>query len=295
MAARSEDEKILLLCDLNGTIVYRTENPIGGIKWTLHARKKYYYVRPDAVSFLKNLSTRYKVCIYSSVMMHNITELLDTMDRGWRSYIREVYDRESNRPDPNGTNEWDTIRDMDKIWSISGHSDRNTVILDNELRKFEEHSANGIVVPEYGIAQVRANSVHLTDLEKYLLHLADNAADDVRVYMTSNPWCKGWETVSQDNLALKVEKLALDPIAWGASMTFSEIKDRMIIYRAKGTIEYSVVLGTLDGDYGRDHQLARLLELGDGKHRLFKKNMPCDYSIADCKRFLSRDSKSDKN
>lgn len=74
-------------------------------------------------------------------------------------------------------NEWDTIRDMSKVWAEEkkkGFSKKNTVLLDNESRKFQDTPRNGIVVPEYGEAEVRSRSAHTLDtLLKYFLRMAD--------------------------------------------------------------------------------------------------------------------------
>ena len=72
------------------------------------------------------------------------------------SLIAEILDRDMNKMDPDGEEEWDTIRDMTKIWrAMPEFNASSTILLDNEARKFKETPRNGIVVPEFGPAEVQ--------------------------------------------------------------------------------------------------------------------------------------------
>ena len=93
--------------------------------------------------------------------------------------------RSMNKTDPNGVNEWDTVRDMEKVWeTLPGYGPDNTLLLDNEARKFHETPRNGIVVPEYGPAKVKTRKKDtMTRLLKYLLKMQAESPWDVREYI----------------------------------------------------------------------------------------------------------------
>lgn len=67
----------------------------------------------------------------------------------------EIYDREYNTPDPTGVHNWDTMRDLGKIWTTRGKigfgfDESNTIMVDDSPRKMRSFSGNAVIVPEYG-------------------------------------------------------------------------------------------------------------------------------------------------
>jgi hypothetical protein len=98
-----------------------------------------------------------------------------------------------NKPDPEGENEWDTVRDMAKVWrALPAYDARSTILVDNEARKFSDAPRNGIVLSEFGPADVRSRRQHtLAALQRYLEALAAAAPADVRTYLAAHPFCDG--------------------------------------------------------------------------------------------------------
>lgn len=286
MAAQATPKKPLLLIDLNGTVIFRTEEQIPGAKYTAAFRGKFYYARPDIISFLREMSKHYVVGIYSSVMRHNITTFLMAMDPNWKSYITYIYDRDFTKPDPNGENKWDTIRDMDKIWTISRHSELDTVLLDNEPRKVQEVVDNAIIVPEFGRAQVLNRSCLLGDLQEYLVRLSESNPDDVRSYMKTKPWRDGWRV---DEATTQLEILQISAVPFEITMSFDRCENGILYYKgASGNDNFVVKLQNSKGVYPARIQLARLLEMGMGEHLLYKNDRACPYLMSDCLAFLSK-------
>lgn len=185
-------KKPLLLVDLNGTLCYRTESPVSGIQHGLYLRRKFVYMRDGIQDFLVKLEPHFNICIYTSVMRHNVMPVLDLIPSWSRSVFR-VFDRDFNKPDPEGKESWDTIRDMKKIFATcKGAGVRNTILLDNETRKFQEALENGILVGEYGHHQVQSKQKgSLGPLCDYLLSLGKaytkDQAMDVRDFMADHP------------------------------------------------------------------------------------------------------------
>jgi hypothetical protein len=120
-----------------------------------------------------------------------------------------------NKADPEGVNEWDTVRDMGKVWAaLPAFGAHNTLLLDNEARKFRDAPRNGIVVPEFGPAEVRSRAAHTLDaLKGYLLQLAEAAPPDVRAYLAARPFgaAAPQQPKAAPSLADALEALSLRP------------------------------------------------------------------------------------
>lgn len=277
MAAHSEERKPLLLVDLNGTIIYRSETPVVNARPTLYIRGKYYYARPDAIEFLSSLSKSFRIAIYSSVMKHNITAFLSAMDKNWKDYISDVYDRSYNKPSPSPKREWDTVRDMSKILKVSGYTDKSFIVLDNESHKVQEMLGNAIIVPEFGPRQVRDGVCDLTGLRDYLINLAVTKPNDVKEYLAVFPWRYSGEA--------PVPEINID---WGTTMDFDRCENGTLFYKGNtGSDRYNVKLQNSRGTYLARVQLARLLELGSGEHFLYLNDKDYTYSMSDVLKFLA--------
>ena len=207
----------LVLLDLNGTLVYRTLQPVPDARSAFKGRNgKFVYPRHGANELVEGLSARgYTVCVLSSMAERNVNEAIDrTMSASARAALTarlcgSVY----NRPDPHGVAEYDTIRNMDAVWArFPAFSARNTVLVDNEARKFEAAPRCGIVIPEMGPSDFKAELLlcrpppavnggaaamavaggggggALSDLLTYLSGMADKAPSDVQDWMETHPF-----------------------------------------------------------------------------------------------------------
>jgi hypothetical protein len=71
----------------------------------------------------------------------------------------DIFDREYNVRDELGANDWDTRRDLEKIWSVpkiklENYNNTNTVLIDVEPRKCRTCAANAINPLEFTAADV---------------------------------------------------------------------------------------------------------------------------------------------
>jgi len=85
-----------------------------------------------------------------------IVELLfsDGSLKGKQSKLFEVYDQPYNAYDPEGDNEWDTKRDLQKIWDTEkckamNFNETNTVMVDSTFRKVRDFKNNSFILPQY--------------------------------------------------------------------------------------------------------------------------------------------------
>lgn len=206
---------------MNGTLCYRNEEPVQGVRANLFVRMKYYYQRHGVQNFIRKLSEsgHFCVCIYTSMMVHNAKAGLNAILGAEIDLIEHVFDHDCNSKDEHGENDWDTIRDLKKVWAKMDNAFdyTNTLVLDNEARKFRNTPDNGIVVPEFGVKEVKARDTStLSELQEYLLEMGKatkiDASFDVREYLKSRPFGKTVKEVAVDEVAklsISVESLSV--------------------------------------------------------------------------------------
>jgi len=274
-----ERKKVLLLLDLNGTIAYRSEAAVAGVPPLLYLRHKNFYPRMGIDSFVKEVGREgdFLVAIYTSVMRHNVMPFVQALFPDERG-IFKIFDRNFNKEDPNAVNEWDTIRDLSKIWaSVRGFDATNTILIDNETRKFCETPRNGIVVPEYGAAEVKAKKSNtLQTLQRYLISMKTDprfgtASFDVREYMEEFPFDPNMslEVLTDKLRVMELKKSVEKPFfqrcldlqdLGGRSVVITEVDGLTIRYFGFGDTKINVWVDCKEGfTFKEKMQLALLL------------------------------------
>ena len=122
--------KLLVLLDMNGTLLYRAKSrlpkltpdlaPSGARKSPLPGVKYFYYVRPQAQWFVQALMAmpRVRLAFCTSMQGANARPAVDYLaGEGWNQRGVLLLDRRFQKPDDQGKNEWDTMRDMAKVWA----------------------------------------------------------------------------------------------------------------------------------------------------------------------------------
>jgi hypothetical protein len=178
-----------LFLDLNGTLIYRNQ-----IEQYFPNEKKlkqrYITLRPGTIEFLKQISPYYNLYIYSSMVRSNINDIIK-LHLSNINFVG-IFDREWNKKDPDGDNEWDTVRDMQKIWTYlknKGVNDRNSILIENESRKIKEVKSNSILIQSIDPKELRTeNRQILEGLSKYLISLTKYKTKDIREILTKNPF-----------------------------------------------------------------------------------------------------------
>lgn len=114
----------------------------------------------------------------------------------------EIYDRDYNRADSEGAQDWDTMRDLDRIWQTGGKSGfgfdaASTVMVDDTVRKMRHMPGNLVLVPEFKDA-AHAKDLSMPALTAYLLNLlntfeaataaASGGGADVRDLLADKPF-----------------------------------------------------------------------------------------------------------
>ncbi len=174
----------------------RTRAPIPNIlpKFTkrIGGRNLSYYMRPHAFKMMKALQQcpRCDVAFYTSMNVNSARPAARAL--GMQNL--DIYDRKFNVPDPTGENEFDTMRDLEKVWSTGGRVGRNhtadtTVLLDNTFRKVRCYPDNAILVPEYTEQNVHIGEDRgLIDVNPFLLNLLDMCGYNVPSFLRAHPF-----------------------------------------------------------------------------------------------------------
>eukprot|EP00903_Cladosiphon_okamuranus_P020304 g18631.t2 len=181
----SESDQVLVLLDMNGTLLYRAKKPLrpaaaacgDGSEVEVEAAAAkvataasfvhgdpdpfQYYMRPGAGELVAAMHRhpRVRLAFYTSMRGVNALPaarflMPDDCDGSDVATTPEVYDRPFNARDPHGANSWDTTRDLPLIWSTPGRAGEgfgpsNTIMVDDTPRKMRFMDAGLVVVPEF--------------------------------------------------------------------------------------------------------------------------------------------------
>ncbi|KAL0225797.1 hypothetical protein P9112_013121 [Eukaryota sp. TZLM1-RC] len=263
----SKPERPLLLLDLNGTIVYRTEVPVNGVRAALYVRRKYSYPRVGVQQILEKLSPYYEIAVYSSVMYHNITPVLNACSIN--HLVDKVFDREYNIPDPQGENKWDTKRCLNKILrGARDHSLSSVILVDNEERKVQDCKQNGIVIEEYGANEVASGVSNTLDkLCNYLLALSKDwksgKVNDVREWIREHPYMEIQEAnPSLDSFTITPHTKTLLGSFLGMEAVFVRLSKGKLFFSLFNEDVSFECLPIDEVEIERKIQVSRLLRLG---------------------------------
>lgn len=186
-----DKKKLKLFFDLNGTIIYRNTRALE-LKGEKKIGQRFTCLRPGTIDNLKKLSEFYDFYIYSSMQLNNIEATITEFFTGIDIKFVEIFDRSWNEKDPNPIQHYDTIRNMQRVWTHleeRGVNSLNSILVDNEARKVESCKYNAIIVPQITIDELKlVSSLRLDHVTTYLLELAKNVGSDIKDYIKERPY-----------------------------------------------------------------------------------------------------------
>jgi len=202
---------LLVLLDINGTVLCRTDEKAAKTLPADFKRKKYFYFyRPGIKSLLQALDKHPRITLgfYTSIMAKNVvpvmTEFLQNelqplasrfllFDQIHSPLMREhPYYSELLR-DP-----FDTYRDLEKVWATPDvfkglvFDQKNTLLIDSDSLKVQLFLENSIVTQAYTLEEVskeervEVHEQYCSELQAFILGLADSDLS-VPVYLNKNP------------------------------------------------------------------------------------------------------------
>ncbi|KAJ8602557.1 hypothetical protein CTAYLR_008353 [Chrysophaeum taylorii] len=149
---RPQRRQVLVLLDMNGTVLVRSKKRLGRAP-DAKLNDVNYYLREHASALVDRLLSNVSVVLafYTSMRESSARPAITALSGG-RDV--ELYEREFNKVDPLGENHWDTMRDLEKIWGTlgkagAGFDATNTIVVEDTERKMREHPHNVIVVPSF--------------------------------------------------------------------------------------------------------------------------------------------------
>ena len=197
----SAGSPLVVLLDLNETLIYRSDTEIEGCSLPCRrVRHNLVYARPGAQKLIDRLSSSFRVFACTSMIEANAEAALAFVYPEHEHVVDGVLARSYTKEDPTWKERrdgksWDTIRDTAKILSLLAPSDgRHIVFVDNDRHKCLEAPRNCLVVPEFGVNALRSGSAAVLDaLATYLLSLAAFSSEhaetfDVREYLDKHPF-----------------------------------------------------------------------------------------------------------
>ena len=201
-AGATTGRRLLVLADMNGTLLVRTTAKIPGARPPdlVHTNRLYYYLRERAAELVAALATRADVvfAFYTSMQKRNAEPAVRALCGPGGA--PELYAAEFNAPDDDEAGRrhaWDTVRCLDKVWAHDGAAfgfdATNTVMVDDTARKMRRWPGNVLVVDEYDAdAVARGDDDALSTCLDYVGRLADalasGACADVRTFTAASPF-----------------------------------------------------------------------------------------------------------
>lgn len=196
-------KSILVLLDMNETLIFRKRKIISCDKPPDITSSKHVYFRPGVYDFLSKLMSHpnIEVAIYSTMIMKNIKISVDFWLKDERlaplkHRLTKLFDKSYNVRDPDEVKKTATMRDLKKIWKskICGklYDAKNTIIIDNEIRKVRNCLENAIVVDSFvenHLVDKKPNNVYyLNALADYILKIVGEFKGDVRKHLKETPF-----------------------------------------------------------------------------------------------------------
>ena len=161
---QKDSRKLLILLDMNGTLLLRTVKTIVERKHDLKHDGKFYYIRENAVDLIKFLlpMDELRIAFYTSMRASNAIPALPYLLDQKNEIFVHVYDRHFNKVDHEGDHSWSTMRDLPKLWNCKntpafGHNIQNTLMIDDSFQKMREYPLNVLVVPEYTLERAESH------------------------------------------------------------------------------------------------------------------------------------------
>ena len=148
----SKERKLLILLDMNGTLVLRNETRVAGKAADIKVSKLFYYFRNNANVFIQWLSSRssvFNIAFYTSMSSKYAVPAVNILTNGKNDIY--LFDQPFNKKDTEGENSWSTMRDMPKIWGCGnspafGHSEYDTIMIDDSYSKMKEYPGNACIL-----------------------------------------------------------------------------------------------------------------------------------------------------
>ena len=147
--------KVLLIFDLNGTLILRRKGEI-------HTRKNLKELKDFCFSIAD-------IGIYTSMLYKNL-KLEEIFSKEEEMKLKFIWDRSKTLKDEDGVNEWDTIKSLDNLIIEFPHYDKIIIIDDSHKKVRYIDNKNKIIIPSFTDHKEKENVlINLIDEIKFKL------------------------------------------------------------------------------------------------------------------------------
>jgi len=192
---RPTKPKLLVLVDMNGTLLHRSKLNLGPCDFKV--MDLHCYFRNLAKQFVRWLSSNADLdfCFYTSMKKKSASPLADQlMPRGQKAHL---LDQSFNKRDELGENSWSMMRDLPRVWASRehpsfGHSEKTTIMIDDSMSKMREYPDNVVILKEFTEADVHESKRLADDTLAATTHFIEillrywkerEDVDDIRLIM----------------------------------------------------------------------------------------------------------------
>jgi len=188
--------KLLVLLDMNGTIILRSDSKVKSKQPEFRHNEKYYYIRDYAKSlimFLLENREFIQIAFYTSMRYENAAPCVQSLvdEELYRDIY--IYDRKFNKDDPLKRNKWDTMRNLPQLWAAEdtpayGFTEYSTLMIDDSLSKMRDYPDNCLLIPEYTKERASSDAEDTTLLTlinclSEIVYLWKQGHEDIRIIM----------------------------------------------------------------------------------------------------------------
>lgn len=199
------NRKLLVLFDINKTLVYKCDKKVPKALLPYKLIKGHaVYIRPGVEYLLQPMlcSDHVQVGVYSSMKKAMINETLKALLENLRLLEKKdsvwIFDRDCCVPDLNGTNIYDTIKDLELVWRQDivrkqGFDKTDTIIVENDVKKASKCIGNLVrMVPfdenDVNDANCESKSVQvLKSYAEYFKSMISGPISNIQEYLRLHP------------------------------------------------------------------------------------------------------------
>ncbi|KAJ3069790.1 hypothetical protein HDU98_007157 [Podochytrium sp. JEL0797] len=203
----SRKRKILVVLDLNGTLIDRlgkgperkaaNMNPLCPKEPDLTLNNNKVYLRPYLNVFLQFLFDNFHVSAWTSATPKNSVPLVDFIFEpfGGDKLLEFVWDREKCIIEPTPEKEYNSVKDLSKIWTESVNdqgtwNQHNTILMDDSACKSCRTPLNHLLVPTFSVGDLKLtrNCDEDSCLLSSISYLKDLIASHAKAESTNTKW-----------------------------------------------------------------------------------------------------------
>ena len=192
-----KSDKKLLILNLSGFLVHRTNNPKKvkpNYKHDLKIGQVKIWIRPHAKTFLKYCLENFNIAIWTSVKIKNILPILDALfNEEDKNKLVFIWGQEQCTPSGKKTyKNWHKevfYKEIKKVWNeFSGYGSWNTLLIDEDKYKARKNIPFSSIHPKAWTGQENDNFLIDTNFTSWLENL--KTSQNVINYVQTNEFSK---------------------------------------------------------------------------------------------------------